>query len=357
MNEQKTRSHRRITHLTKSKTHDSDPQYWIGSSAKPLRHYRRKCSGLIRVEGSEGLVPTGRKVGNWKYEGDSVLWRKRKKYNRTLYLEVIHKLKHRTTFKFSSFWVKTWLVLVVVTILANHLTQPEYFPLNESYRFPLLPSTVSILLVSLFLVIGELNFQYFKSKYFSEAINTGILSRFFLSTLGYDSIVYIILFYSINGIEAYNFYELLVGLSITLLICFIGTVLIYAKAIYKLHRFTSIEGKLKVLFGGKITLVSYEDIAFAYSQNKIAYIVKSDGTSVATDFTLNEIEEKINAHSFYRANRQTILHASSVEQVQPIENGKLSVLLKPALFDKKATQLTISRYKKQEFLNWFENRS
>ncbi len=207
------------------------------------------------------------------------------------------------------------------------------------------------------MAIGEINFQYFKRKYFTKKINTRNLSRFVLSTLGYDTIAYVILFYSINGVKFLNIYELLTGLSVTLLICFIGVIVVYAKALYKLHRITIIEGKLKVSYSGKITLVSYEDIAFAYSQNKIAYIVKTDGTSVATDFTLSDIEEKINAHSFYRANRQTILHASSIEQVQPIENGKLSVLLKPALLDGKAIELTISRYKKQDFMNWFENRS
>ena len=235
--------------------------------------------------------------------------------------------------------------------------QPEYFPLNESYRFPLIPIAVSILLITVFTVIAELNFQYYKRKYFTENINIRTLSRFLLSTLGYDTIAYVLLFYSINGIGSYLLYELLIGLSITLLLCLIGTTITYAKVIYHLHRFLSIEGKLKVTYAGKITLVSFDEIAFAYSQNKIAYIVKTDGTSVATDFTLNEIEEKINAHIFYRANRQTILHASSIEQVLPIENGKLSVLLKPVLPDRKATQLTISRYKRQEFLNWFENRS
>lgn len=259
--------------------------------------------------------------------------------------------------KFSSFWVKTWLVLVVVIIVANHLTRPEHFPLNEFYQFPLLPITVSILLVSVFLVITEINFQYFKRKYFMESINIRVLSRFLLSTLGYDSIVYVILFYAINGVKAYYFYELLVGFSITLLMCFIGTTLVYAKAIYNLHRLISIRGKLKVTYSGKITLISYEDIAFAYSQNKMVYIVKTDGTSVTTDFTLNQIEEKISAHIFYRANRQTILNASSIEQVQLIKNGKLSVQLKPALLDKKTIELSISRYKKQEFLSWFENRS
>lgn len=259
--------------------------------------------------------------------------------------------------KFSRFWVKTWLVFVGISIIGNHLTQPEYFPLNESYRFPLLPITASILLISLFMAIGEINFQCFKRKHFIEKINIRNLLRFVLSTLGYDTIAYIILFYSINGVMVFNLYELLVGLSVTLLICFIGVIVVYAKDIYKLYRFTSIEGKLKVAYSGKITLVSYDEIAFAYSENKIAFVVKTDGSSVPTDFTLNELEEKINEHSFYRANRQTILHASAIEEVQAIENGKLTVVLKPTLAGDKTRELTISRYKKQDFMNWLEKKS
>jgi len=191
--------------------------------------------------------------------------------------------------RFSSVWIKAWFVSVPVVIVANHLIQPAYFPLHESYQFPLLQITVSILLISVLIAIGELNFHYFKRKYFTDRIDKRILLRFLFSTLVYDSLVYIVLFYSINGIEEHHLYELLVGFSITLLLCTIGIILTYGKAIYKLHRFTTIKGKLKVTYNGKITLISYEEIAFAYSQNKIASIVKTDGTSVGTDFTLNEI--------------------------------------------------------------------
>lgn len=259
--------------------------------------------------------------------------------------------------KFSRFWLKTWLVFVGISIIGNHLTQPEYFPLDDSYRFPLVPITVSILLISLFMAIGEINFQYFKRKYFTEKIDTRNFSRFVLSTLGYDTIAYVILFYSVNGVKVFNLYGLLVGLSVTLLICVIGVIVVYAKVLYKLYNFTSIQGKLKVAYSGKITLVSYDEIAFAYSENKIVFVVKTDGSSVPTDFTLNEIEEKINEHSFYRANRQTILHVSAIEEVQSIENGKLTVMLKPTLSGDKTRKLTISRYKKQDFMNWFERKS
>lgn len=259
--------------------------------------------------------------------------------------------------KFSNFWVKNGLTLVVISLVANHLTEPENFPLSESYKFPWIPITVSILLGSVIVVTTYFNFEYFKRKYFVEKINLQVLLRFLFTTLGYITIAYIIIFYTLNGFENHNIYYLLVGFSITILITVIGIVGFYAKDIYELYRFTSIEGKLKVTYSGKITLVSYDEIAFAYSENKIAFIVKVDGTSMPTDFTLNEIEEKINEHSFYRANRQTILHASAIEQVQVIENGKLSVQVKSNLSGNKTHQVTISRYKKQDFMNWFEKKS
>ena len=258
---------------------------------------------------------------------------------------------------FSNFWVKNGLLLLVISIVTNHLTQPEHFPFNESYTFPWLGVTISFFLGSIIVAVTYFNFNYFKKKYFVEKINFQILSRFLLTTIGYISVVYVIIFYVVNGNVFRDVYYLLVGLFITILITVIAIVGFYAKNIYQLYRFTSIEGKLKVVYGGKITLVNYNEIAFAYSENKIAFVVKTDGSSVPTDFTLNEIEEKINEHSFYRANRQTILHASAIEEVQSIENGKLTVVLKPTLSGDKTRELTISRYKKQEFMNWLEKKS
>jgi len=257
----------------------------------------------------------------------------------------------------TSFWIKNGIAIVVVSILANHLTDQQNFPLNESYQFPWFSIAVSITLGGLILVIVDLNFHYFKRKYFSERIDTPILTRFLFTTLGYIGLIYVPTFYLLNGLEGHNLYHLLTGFSITLLMCIIAITLLYAKDIYKLYRFTSIDGKLKVANGGKITLVSFDEIAFVYSEYKVANIVKTDGSTVHTDFTLREIEDRINEHSFYRANRQTVLHASAIEQVTAIENGKLSVKLKPALPGKEVFQVTISRYKKQEFLSWFENKS
>ncbi|PRX57807.1 LytR/AlgR family response regulator transcription factor [Flagellimonas meridianipacifica] len=263
-------------------------------------------------------------------------------------------------FSLSSFWVRNGLAVVIIAVVVNHLALPESFPLNESYKFPWLSILISIVLGSVIIGIAKLNFDYFKKKYFVEEINVRLLLRFLLSTLGYlslfYSLFYLVVVAIVNGVEGYSIYYFLTGFFVTLLISVISIALLFAKELYQLYRFSSIEGKLKVEHGGKITLVNYNEIAFVYTENKIAYIVKTDGSSVYTDFTLNEIEDKINVHSFYRANRQTILHASAIEQVQAIENGKLSVRLKSDLSQERAQEINISRYKRQEFLNWFENK-
>lgn len=247
--------------------------------------------------------------------------------------------------------------MATINFVVTHLSQPEFFPLNESYQFPLIPVIITISFGTLILTIVDLNFLYFKRKRFSERVDIHAVSSFLLSTLGYTSLLYIPLYHLVNGLSVFNIYYLLSGLLVTLLLWTVGITFTYGPAIYKLYRTAHIEGKLKIVNSGKITLIGYDEMAFAYSQNKMVYITKRDGSSIPTDFTLNEIEEKIDPHLFYRANRQTIIHASAIEQVQSIENGKLSVLLKPALVNKQPLQLTISRYKKQEFLSWFEQQS
>jgi len=118
----------------------------------------------------------------------------------------------------------------------------------------------------------------------------------------------------------------------------------------------AIKGVLKVRHGGKTTLVAFPDIAYIYTENRIVYIIKTDGTKIITEFTLNEVEDKLSEQSFFRANRQTILHIGSIEEVRSIENGKLAVRLQQPLSGQQASQIIISRYKKQAFKDWFENR-
>ena len=244
---------------------------------------------------------------------------------------------------------------MLITVLSNHLFQPDNSPFSDSYEFPWFAIGVSIGLTLVVIVITELNYRYYKRSHFAQRINAQSIGRFLLTTLGYISIFYVAFYYSFNGFMVETIIPLLNGYVISLLMCVVGITGWYGPDLYRLHRRTAIEGQLKVDHAGKISLVPFQEIAWVYSEHKKAYIVKTDGRLVPTDFTLNEVEEKIMARRFFRANRQTIVHAASIEQVQAIENGKLSVRLKARLNDAKTEPINISRYKKQEFLQWFED--
>ncbi len=261
---------------------------------------------------------------------------------------------------FSNFWFRNGIIIVVISILSNHLFEAKNFPFNKEYEFPFFPIIVSIVTGYLVILIARVNFNHFKKKYFTEKIDRKILLRFLLSTLGYITLLYLILYFGlnglINGVESFSVYHLLKGLSISLLICTIAIVILFSVDVYKLHKMLALQGVLKVKQGGKITLVNYSEISYIYSENKVVYIVKTDGTTIITDFTLNEVENKISKQSFYRANRQSILHVRAIEEVKSIENGKLAIQLKAVSSNKITSPITISRYKKQEFMNWFKGK-
>ena len=259
---------------------------------------------------------------------------------------------------FSNFWVRNGVILLAISFVVNHLSERKNFPLSDSYSFPWLSILASMLMGTIIIVISYYNYRYYKTKFFCEKVNTKNILYFLFSTLTYISAAYIVFYFIVVGFSDgnYNLYGFLTGIFTTLLISCLVISASFAKDIYKLHKMTSINGKLKVQQAGKIILINYNEIFSIYSENKIVYVAKSDGSTVITDFTLNEVENIVSEQFFFRANRQIILHLQSIEQVQSIENAKLSVQLKTTNSNKKAFQINISRYKRQAFMDWFKNK-
>lgn len=255
-------------------------------------------------------------------------------------------------------WVPKGLTLTVMAILANHLLEVDNFPLSDSYTFPFVSILTSLVVGSLIFIIAELNFRYFERKYFTEKINTQILVIFLSSTLGSITLLYIPCFYIVVWLQEgdFGFYYLLAGLSVTLLISALAIVALYAQKIYNLHKPETLTPRFMIEKGGKKTLLDLSDIAYFYSENKVVYAVQSSGQIISTDFTLSEIEEKINSSLFLRANRQTFIHARAVTEIKAIENGKLLVTLAPTVSHKKVMEVVVSRYKKKAFNEWFESK-
>jgi len=253
-------------------------------------------------------------------------------------------------------WFQKAIILIIFSLIVNHLATRESFPDSESYRFPVEGFLSTIVLCILIAIIAELNFRYYRKTYFSKKVEIVNIAWFMASTLGYITIMYIPLGIVLNIIAGGDteFYYLLIGLLITLLLSFILIGLSYTQDLYNLYKLSIKDAEITIESGAKMTKLTYEHIACFYIENKIVYTVKHDGTTINTDFTLNELEEKINDQLFFRANRQIIIHKDAVDQIEKIENGKLRIGLKASIANDAVPEIIISRYKRKEFINWFQ---
>lgn len=262
------------------------------------------------------------------------------------------------TFIFSSAWrwIQKATVLMIFFLVVNHLATRDSFPDSESYRFPIEGFLSSIVLCILIGIIAHLNFKFYKKKYFTKKVEIVTIVWFMVSTLGYITIMYFpanIIFNMVAGGKT-EFYYLLIGLLITLLLSFILIGLWSAQDIYNLYKLSIKDAEITIDSGTKITKLTYENIACFYSENKIVYTVQSNGKTINTDFTLNKLEEKLNDQLFFRANRQMIIHKNAVDQIEKIENGKLRIRLKASIHNDAIAEINISRYKRNAFINWFQ---
>ena len=67
-------------------------------------------------------------------------------------------------------WLKKLILFTLFSLVVNHLASPESFPDGKSYRFPIEGFLSTILFCILIGIIAELNFKYYKKKYFSKKI-------------------------------------------------------------------------------------------------------------------------------------------------------------------------------------------
>ncbi len=253
-------------------------------------------------------------------------------------------------------WFQKAMVLVIFSLVANHLATRDSFPDSESYRFPMEGFLSSIALCIIIGIIAHLNFKFYKKKYFSKKVEIVAVGWFMASNLAYITIMYIPANIIINILAGgpNEFYYLLIGLVITLLVSFILIGLWYAQDLYYLYKLSIKDAEITIESGAKMTKLSYENIACFYIENKIVYTVQNDGSTINTDFTLNELEEKINDQLFFRANRKMIIHKDAVGQIEKIENGKLRIRLKASIENDAIPEINISRYKRKAFMNWFQ---
>ena len=112
--------------------------------------------------------------------------------------------------------------------------------------------------------------------------------------------------------------------------------------------------RLLVQQGNKMLPLAYDDIAFISSENKLTYITTHDDKRYIKNRSLDELESLLPRETFFRINRQFIVHVGAVSSVHLQQSGKLKVYLKPlpAISKEEGRDTFVSRERFSDFKAW-----
>ena len=111
------------------------------------------------------------------------------------------------------------------------------------------------------------------------------------------------------------------------------------------HRFV-------IHIGDKITVVNAADTAYFYAEDKCTYIVTAAGKRYIIDQTLNALSEGLDPAAFFRISRGCIVSINSIVSISRSSTGKMVLALQP----KPDFEVTVSRFRTNEFLDWLEEK-
>jgi hypothetical protein len=106
--------------------------------------------------------------------------------------------------------------------------------------------------------------------------------------------------------------------------------------------------RLLVDKGSRLKPVDFENIAIAYTENKITYILEFDDNTSTANNSLDELLNLFDKNKFYRASRQVIIAVKAIEKIEKYGNTQLRVITKP----NSPIAIIISKAKITEFKKW-----
>ena len=91
--------------------------------------------------------------------------------------------------------------------------------------------------------------------------------------------------------------------------------------------------------GGRVQLIAVEDITHFFAQDKLTFANTAEGKQFPLDFSIAEIEKKMDANTFIRIHRNALLNTAFIEEVHGWFSGRVMVRLK----DKSRSELVVAR--------------
>jgi two-component system LytT family response regulator len=96
--------------------------------------------------------------------------------------------------------------------------------------------------------------------------------------------------------------------------------------------------------GDRLWFIDLAQVTHFFAEDKLTYAVEA-GKPYCVDYTIVQLEQKLNPRRFLRIHRSTIVNTSWIKEVTTLPGGNLNVRLKGA----NGSDLTVSRDRVREF--------
>ncbi|WP_081212470.1 LytR/AlgR family response regulator transcription factor [Salegentibacter sediminis] len=110
------------------------------------------------------------------------------------------------------------------------------------------------------------------------------------------------------------------------------------------------KSRFMVKSGQSIQVIPTEEVAYFIAEDGIVLLVNCEGKRFAVNNSLDQLEEQLDTHSFFRANRQLIINIMAVEKAESYFKGRLLLRTKPET----PGDQVISSSKAAAFRQWLE---
>lgn len=108
--------------------------------------------------------------------------------------------------------------------------------------------------------------------------------------------------------------------------------------------------RFSVKVGQHLKLVNIEDIECIYSENKGTYAYTSEGRNYLLDLTLDQLENELEPHVFFRISRKFYVNINAIKDMVSYTNSRLQIKLNTF----KEEDIIVARERVKDFKNWLE---
>ena len=91
--------------------------------------------------------------------------------------------------------------------------------------------------------------------------------------------------------------------------------------------------RVMIRFGETIKAIDIKDIAYFQTIEKNVYLKTFDNKSYPVDFSMDELEHKLDAERWFRINRQCIISFESIDKMTAYSKSRIKITLRPLSTD------------------------